>query len=264
LSTVEDGSEMSESQDNKADIKQNSVTKKPGTYEYDQVVSALQKEIRRGKLEDALFWAIMLEKMNHTVLWNRLVIIGSEDIGPASQWIPMQIDILKKNYFQAVDRHDSAQRLFLTHAIFTLVNSPKSRIIDDLCNAMYGEIEFEFDSKFKNKLIPEYAKDMHTDEGKANSKSWLDFYNEGAKITKETSIFKNEWNDRAKKIHLNHGKISDNEALYAKWDKRKDSLRKEKIRQQKKDEEGINNPKKKSQPETEKKDKGPLDQFAKV
>jgi replication-associated recombination protein RarA len=55
------------------------------------LVSALQKDIRRGNEYEALFWAVKLESLNPTRLWNRLKVIASEDIGPANPIIPLVI-----------------------------------------------------------------------------------------------------------------------------------------------------------------------------
>ena len=117
-------------------------------YDFNEVLSALQKEIRRGKEYDALFWAVELEGFNPTALWNRLKIIASEDVGIAHSSMPLLIDILEKQYFKAVKDKDDSSRLFLANAIIALAKSPKSRMADDLVNVVYAEIQHE------NKKLP--------------------------------------------------------------------------------------------------------------
>ena len=53
-------------------------------YDPSEVVSALQKCIRRAEIDDALFWAAELERSGMGwVLWRSLRIITAEDVGPA-------------------------------------------------------------------------------------------------------------------------------------------------------------------------------------
>jgi replication-associated recombination protein RarA len=54
-------------------------------YYLDEVTSALQKEIRRCKEYEAVYWALELESFNYKALWNRLKVIASEDVGLAIQ-----------------------------------------------------------------------------------------------------------------------------------------------------------------------------------
>jgi len=53
-------------------------------YVLGEVVSALQKSIRRGDEEGALYWSLELSESSFgQYLWRRLLIIASEDIGLA-------------------------------------------------------------------------------------------------------------------------------------------------------------------------------------
>jgi len=60
-------------------------------YDFFEVASALQKEIRRGNEEAALYWALELGSKFDDFLWSRLSIIASEDIGPADNSIAVLI-----------------------------------------------------------------------------------------------------------------------------------------------------------------------------
>ena len=53
--------------------------KTKGGYELHELLSALQKDIRRVKIYPAMFWASELKSLNHKALWNRLRVIASED-----------------------------------------------------------------------------------------------------------------------------------------------------------------------------------------
>jgi replication-associated recombination protein RarA len=82
-------------------------------YDFYELLSALQKDIRRGNEYLAMFWAVELESLNAEALWNRLIVIACEDIGPANPLMPLLIETLKKQYFDAREKEDDSYRLFL-------------------------------------------------------------------------------------------------------------------------------------------------------
>lgn len=70
-------------------------------YRFGEVLSALQKDIRRGKEEEALFWALELCPEFEDHLWSRLVIIAYEDVSslvPGN--IPTVISRMREDYFR--------------------------------------------------------------------------------------------------------------------------------------------------------------------
>jgi len=166
----------------------------PRGYDIYELLSALQKDIRRGNEYQALFWAAELESFNSKMLWNRLQVIASEDIGVASPFAPLLIDVLERKYDDARKRNNDSYRLFLTHAVLFLARSRKSRIVDDLLNVVYGEIQHE-DKKLS---IPDYALDMHTLKGKKMGRGLEHFFSEGTKLNKEP--YENPYTEKAKEI----------------------------------------------------------------
>jgi replication-associated recombination protein RarA len=111
---------------------------------------------------EALHWSVQLETYPNipgsSMLWNRLKVIASEDIGIAVPLAPLIIDILEKEYYDAKRRKNGSYRLFLANAVLYLAKAPKSRIVDDLVNVVYHEIENE------NKALPfpRWVQDIHT------------------------------------------------------------------------------------------------------
>jgi len=171
-------------------------------YDLWELASALQKEIRRGKEYEAVFWAAELESINPTMLWNRLRVITSEDIGIAGSALPLVIETLRKQYLEAKkEAKDDEARLFLVHAVITLAKSKKSRMVDDLLNVVYGEIQFE-DNRLK---IPDYAIDKHTRRGRTVRRGWDHFFAEGSKLANETTTYPNPYTERAKEILKKYG-----------------------------------------------------------
>lgn len=149
-------------------------------YDIYELLSALQKDIRRCNEYQALHWAIELESFNPKMLWNRLTVIASEDIGIANPTATILIDILEKQYFDAVDRKNDSKKLFLVHSVLYLARSAKSRMVDDLLITAYGNI------KAGEKLeIPDYALDKHTFRGKKMGRGNTYFVEEGSKVNNE-------------------------------------------------------------------------------
>jgi replication-associated recombination protein RarA len=177
--------------------------KKLGYSPYD-LNSALHKDIRRGNEYEALFWAVKMENVGKNKgrrLWNKLKVIASEDIGPANPIMPLVIETLEKQYYDARKGRSDTYRLFLVNAVVILARSSKSRIVDDLLNIVYGEIQHE-DKKLP---IPDYALDMHTSRGKRMGKSYDHFFSEGTKLNKEP--YENPYTEKAKEILIKHGRL---------------------------------------------------------
>jgi replication-associated recombination protein RarA len=168
-------------------------------YDFYELLSALQKDIRRGNEYEALFWAVELESFNPTALWDRLGVIASEDIGMANPLAPLIIDVLEKEYDDAKERGNDSYRSFLTNAVLFLARSRKSRIVDDLLNVVYGEIQHE-DKKLP---IPDYALDMHTHRGRKLERSYEHFFSEGCKLKNEP--FENPYTEKAKAMLIKYG-----------------------------------------------------------
>src|SRR6478752_6344808 len=93
-----------------------------GDYSCEEVTSALQKCIRRGLEEDALFWATELDLSGFgEYVWKRLKIIASEDIGlEENSLAAIAVRALYENWLEQrkkADTRHAPERLFLVHAI---------------------------------------------------------------------------------------------------------------------------------------------------
>jgi len=94
-----------------------------------QAVSAMQKCIRRGLEQDALFWATELwascNQGGREYIWHRLRVIASEDVGLADDNVCVQASALYANFTRRPN-----EQIFLWHAVLLLARAPKSRIVD--------------------------------------------------------------------------------------------------------------------------------------
>lgn len=154
----------------------------------DEVVSALQKEIRRGNFEDATFYALeILESGDRfiTKFWERMVVISVEDV--SDNKCVTQIRALKNNYFDLVDTKLWDKDMQAIKAVKILCDAKKDRIVSEIYDFM--KIKRKGGLRLK---IPEYAIDMHTKKGKKLNLNYLDFL-------ERSSIIKNQIKDKDKK-----------------------------------------------------------------
>lgn len=168
-------------------------------YDIYELLSALQKDIRRCNEYPAVYWAIELETFNPKMLWNRLRVIASEDIGVADPQATLIVHVLEKQYFEALEKKNSSKKLFLVHAVLYFTRTYKSRIVDDLLLNVEGNIEAG------EKLeIPDYALDNHTYRGRKRGRDVKFFVEEGSKVNNEN--IENPYKKKASEILLKNRK----------------------------------------------------------
>ena len=154
-------------------------------YKGDEVLSALQKDIRRGNEMDAMHWALEFgygTKAHFGLLRNRLKIIAYEDIGIANPDVVLQVSKAVDDMDYLYQNNNEDWEMVLAHIILLLCRSEKSRIDD------YFKVVMK-DRWDKNKWeIPDYALDYHTVRGskkgrrKHTKKGIEHFINEGEKL----------------------------------------------------------------------------------
>lgn len=171
----------------------------PRGYYLDEVISALQKEIRRGKEYDAVYWAIELESFNPKALWNRLKVIASEDIGIAEPHAPLIINALESMYIYSKGKRKEEYHLFFINAVLILTRAPKCRIADNLMITLFGDIK-----QGKRLEMPDYAIDKHTFRGRKMGRGIKQFIEEGSKL--ENQGRKDPYKKKAEKYMLSEKK----------------------------------------------------------
>ena len=145
-----------------------------GTEPY-EAKSALQKSIRRGLEEDALYWAAELAGWNTESLWKRLRVIASEDIGLASPSAALTVRCLYENWKEAQKDGIGEGRLFITHAVLILVRAKKSRIVDHATICAY-------EGGLEERQMPDYALERNTQRGGAKGRENKHFFDFVAKL----------------------------------------------------------------------------------
>lgn len=171
-------------------------------YSFSEVASALQKSIRRGLEEDAMFWATELESKFPDYLWKRLQIISIEDIGLADPHVVIYVAELRRLYHELRKAYDKEPekksrsfRMALSNAILALCRAKKSRIGDEFQIVIYGRRASGW------KLpVPDYALDMHTSKGRGKGRGQEHFWSEGAKLTNSSMEVENPYTQEAIEI----------------------------------------------------------------
>lgn len=149
----------------------------------DQVISALQKEIRRGHTENAALLAYEMAITSPALedfLWQRLMVISVEDIGFGDTKAPVVINALVQ-MLATFDRSQGERKLFAIHAVRYLCACFKDRSSDEMINWIVKGVE----SGTLLPEIPEYALDMHTAAGQAMGRGDRHFWEVGARLDPE-------------------------------------------------------------------------------
>jgi len=150
-------------------------------YRTDEVISALQKEIRRGHKEEAAYWCLeLLESEMDWRLWRRLRIIAVEDIDNPNAII--YVGQLERGFYLTGKGLDGW--LFAVRAVVNLAEEMKNRTSDDL-------LAWWMDQKKKGKKLemPDYAIDQHTARGKKRGRGNKHFWQEGAKLDRPSKNY---------------------------------------------------------------------------
>lgn len=165
-------------------------------YAGDEVISALQKSIRRGLEEQACMFAyemyissLQLEEK----LWRRLLTISVEDIGMGNPMAAIMVNNLYQMSKQ-FDYADGDKPMYFIHAIRYLCSSEKDRSSDLLKNICIKSFAM---GKFPE--IPDYALDKHTQRGQAMGRDSFHFLNEASKVYPQKEV-DNDYKERYAKI----------------------------------------------------------------
>jgi replication-associated recombination protein RarA len=150
-------------------------------YSLPDVVSTLQKAIRRGDARVAGYFAIELFESGYAAYaWRRLLTISAEDCAGI---VTQEIAALRDAWAAA---GKGRGRVFLAKAVILLCQVGKSRDADHLTNLVYDrkaipEVELlaalDDARRDSNPIpIPDYAYDVHTPRGRREGKTKRAFF----------------------------------------------------------------------------------------
>ena len=137
-------------------------------YRLDEVVSALQKTIRRAEVDLAGYWGCELMDSGFIrYAWKRLMITSAEDV-----YDMVTNEILALHDCHLEMDYSPSGRPLLLKAIIILCRAKKSRDADHLGVLVYernmidAEKLAESIKEFRGVEIPDYAVDCHTERGR--------------------------------------------------------------------------------------------------
>ena len=147
----------------------------------DQLVSVLQKEIRRGNVDNAVLAAYEMLMTSPEVaehLWRRLKLIAVEDIGMGEPLAPVLLSSLHENYRAATG---GEQAMMAVHAVRFLATAKKDRTSAEQTDLVVQKVE----SGEAAVSVPDYALCVHTRAGQEMGRDLLQWWRNGAVVRNE-------------------------------------------------------------------------------
>jgi replication-associated recombination protein RarA len=170
----------------------------------DEVISALQKLIRRGKEKEACeiaYEMYITSPQFEEKLWRRLLAISVGDIGmgnPMAAIMINNLNIMRKEF----QYNESDRAMFFFHAIRYLCGSEKDRSSDLLKNIVIKNFAMGYVPE-----IPDIALDKHTIRGQEMGRGSEHFLHEASKVIPQAKIdnnYKEQYEEILKKYDPNH------------------------------------------------------------
>ncbi|HEX5116533.1 MAG TPA: hypothetical protein VFW65_15160 [Pseudonocardiaceae bacterium] len=164
----------------------------------DELVSALQKYIRRGNLEEALLVAREMYETSQeleTHLWTRLLVISASDCNDGTFRQTPIVESLNRVCLR-MQRGTGERWLFIVQAVRYLVSSQKDMTSDEIC--MWSR--HVMNNHLRGPVIPDYAIDCHTEAGRKMGRGVAHFLDEGTIVTNQYEGADPTFGDRVREI----------------------------------------------------------------
>src|ERR1700723_2985426 len=163
----------------------------------DELRSVLQKSIRRGLVEEAALAAYELFSNGletEEVLWRRLEIIGTEDVGQGLVSAPVIVESLNAQASRMADRGD--RWIYCAHAVRLLASAPKDNMSMELAGWPRAVVE----RGERKAVVEDYMVDVHTRRGVEMGRDVAHWWNEGARLRNRIQGYDSKWGDYLRKI----------------------------------------------------------------
>lgn len=170
----------------------------------DEVISSLQKCIRRGLTKEACEFAYEMyitSPQFEEKLWRRLLAISVEDIGlgnPDAAIMVNNFNQMRKEFAY----NESDRAMFFFHAIRILTESKKDRSTDLLKNIVIKNFAMGYVPD-----VPDFALDKHTTRGMEMGRDSFHFLNEASKVVPQMEVsnqYKEEYEEILEKYDPNN------------------------------------------------------------
>ncbi len=156
--------------------------------------SVLQKSIRRGWTEKAMYASLKVLNLNWYECWRRLTIIAAEDCGVPDAIV--SVDVLYKQFMAFRGRKvgcdlDWDMKRTAVCAAKILAESKKDRRADEFLEVMdeiekgnFGELQADLE------CIPDVALDQHTEKGRLMGRGYQHWLEKSSKSINMTPAYK--------------------------------------------------------------------------
>jgi replication-associated recombination protein RarA len=158
----------------------------------DELRSVLQKSIRRGRVEEAALAAYELfanGPETEEVLWRRLEIIATEDVGLGLLMAPAIVESLYAQATRMLDRGD--RWIYCAHAVRLLASAPK----DNMSMELAGWTRAVVERGERKPVVEDYMVDLHTRRGAEMGRDAAHWWNEGARLGNRIPGSDPKWGD---------------------------------------------------------------------
>ncbi len=157
----------------------------------DQLVSVLQKEIRRGNVDNAVLAAYEMLSTSEDAgehMWYRLKVIAVEDVGMGEPLSPLLVNCLHDNYRVATG---GERTMMAIHAVRLLANAKKDRTSSEHSELVANLVEAG-DSVVS---VPDYALCVHTRAGQEMGRGLMQWWENGARVSAESETADHRYRD---------------------------------------------------------------------
>ena len=158
----------------------------------DQLVSVLQKDIRRGNVDNAVLAAYEMLATSPEVaehMWHRLKVIAVEDIGLGEPLALVLLSSLHENYRAATG---GEQAMMAVHAVRFLATAKKDRTSSEHTDLVMHQVE----SGDAVVSVPDYALCVHTRAGQEMGRGLLHWWENGAQVSNELDTADHSYRDQ--------------------------------------------------------------------
>jgi replication-associated recombination protein RarA len=162
----------------------------------DELVSVLQKEIRRSHVENAVLAAYEMYLTSPEVaqhLWRRLRLITVEDVGMGLPLGPVLIDALHREF----DAAPGGDWMMACHAVRLLASAPKDRTSSEHADWVATKVALG-EALVR---VPDYAHCVHTRAGQELGRGLVQWWENGARVQDELPTADHRYRDELIEIH---------------------------------------------------------------
>lgn len=168
-------------------------------FPFDELRSVLQKSIRRGLIEEAVLAAYEFFSSgpeSEEVLWRRLEIIATEDIGFGLIEAPAILEALNQQRLRMLDRGD--RWMYSVHAVRLLATAKKDNTSMELATwAQFSTARGE-----RKVVVEDFMVDLHTRRGAAMGRDVKHWWTNGAKLSNKLVEEQSPWGKYLDELYL--------------------------------------------------------------